>query len=209
MPKRTQRRAYHHGDLRSALIDAATALVREHGASAFSLREAAREVGVDPAACYRHFRDRNDLLIAIAQRGFERLAARLKRATAPLPSEAWERRLAAMARVYIRFAFEFPAEFRVMFGESGTHARDPRLRLETVERSAYEQLEDTIRGWSGARDLRLDVTRAANVFWSGLHGVARLVVDGALALTLPETIALADELTRRLIAGHLRETAKG
>jgi AcrR family transcriptional regulator len=205
MSKRTQRRGYHHGDLRSALIEAATNLVREHGSSGFSLREAARDVGVDPAACYRHFRDRNALLIAIAQRGFERLAARMKRATGAVSGGSWDSRLIALGKVYVRFACEHPAEFRVMFGESGTHARDPRLRSPTVERTPYEQLEDTIQGWSHAHGLDLDVTRAALTFWSGVHGVARLVVDGALALTPSETTALAEEVARRLIGGHLRE----
>src|SRR5262245_51524515 len=67
------RRSYHHKDLRAALIETATALISERGAAAFSLREAARVVGVDAAACYRHFRDREDVLVAIAQLGFREL----------------------------------------------------------------------------------------------------------------------------------------
>jgi AcrR family transcriptional regulator len=204
MPKRTKRRGYHHGDLRSALLDAATALVREHGPAGFSLREAARDVGVDPAACYRHFRDRHALLMAIAQRGFARLATRMKRATIALPDGSWDSRLIALGRVYVRFACDHPAEFRVMFGESGTHSRDPRLRLPETERSPYEQLEDSIRGWSQAHGLNVDVARTALVFWSGVHGVARLVVDGALGLTPPETATLAEEVAERLVGGYLR-----
>jgi AcrR family transcriptional regulator len=203
MSKPTQRRGYHHGDLRSALLDAATALVRQHGPSGFSLREAARDVGVDPAACYRHFRDRSDLLVAIAQRGFERLAVRMKRATAAQADESWDARLVGMGKVYVRFACEHPAEFRVMFGESGTHSRDPRLRPPALERSPYEQLEDLIRGWSQAHGIQLDVTRVALSFWSGAHGVARLVVDGALALSPAEGIALAEQVAELLVAGHL------
>ena len=204
MPKRKARRDYHHGDLRSALIDAATKLVREHGASGFSLREAARQLGVDPAACYRHFRDRSDLLVAIAQRGFEELAARFEGAMAPVSGASWEDRLLTMGQAYVRFACEHPAEFRVMFGDSGTHARDPRLRLPSVTRSPYEQLEDVIGGWSRAKDLSLDVTLSARIFWSGVHGAARLVVDGALPLSVDEALALADGVVERLYAGCLR-----
>jgi AcrR family transcriptional regulator len=203
MPKRKARRAYHHGDLRAALIDAATALVREHGSSGFSLREAAREVGVDPAACYRHFRDRGDLLVAIAQRGFERLATRMQRVTSAHPRDA-RARLVAMASVYVRFASEYPAEFRVMFGESGTHARDQRLRLPTVERSAYEQLEDATRAWSSAEGLALDVPRTSLTLWCGAHGVARLAVDGAVAMSSAEAATLAEEVARRLLDGYRR-----
>jgi AcrR family transcriptional regulator len=199
MPAR--RHTYHHGDLRSALLDAATALVREHGSSGFSLREAARDVGVDPAACYRHFRDKRELLMAVAQRGFERLATRMKRATANLPAGS-PARLLTMGKVYVRFACEHPGEFRVMFGESGTHARDQRLRLPTVERTAYEQLEDAIGAWSESCALGVDVTRTSLVFWSGVHGVARLVVDGALELSQADAVALAEDVVRRLIEGY-------
>jgi AcrR family transcriptional regulator len=204
MPKPARRRGYHHGDLRSALINAATALVREHGPSGFSLREAARDVGVDPAACYRHFRDRGDLLVAIAQLGFEQLASRMQRATAAARDTSPGDRLIAMGKVYVRFAWEHSAEFRVMFGESGTHARDPRLRLPSVKRSAYDQLEDAIDALCRDAGRRLDVTRTALTFWSGVHGVARLVVDGALRLSLHEALSLAEEVVSRLAAGYLR-----
>jgi hypothetical protein len=128
----------------------------------------------------------------------------MKRATAAVPAGAHEPRLVAMGKVYVRFAIEHPAEFRVMFGESGTHARDPRLRLPTVERSPYEQVEDAVRQWAGAAGLELDVTTTANAFWCGQHGVARLVVDGALELSPTQSIALSEEVSRRMIAGYGR-----
>ncbi|MBK7399053.1 MAG: TetR/AcrR family transcriptional regulator [Myxococcales bacterium] len=202
MAKRKPKAAYHHGDLRSALLEAATKLVREHGPAGFSLREAAREVGVDPAACYRHFRDRGDLLLAIAQLGFEALAAEMAQSLAAVAEAPYVRRFSTMGRVYVRFAIQNPAQFRVMFGESGTHARDPRLRLPTVERTAYEQLEALIAAWVRDEAHGVAPDRAAWIFWSGVHGVARLVVDGALALPLDEALGLADELAVRLCAGY-------
>jgi AcrR family transcriptional regulator len=194
-------KAYHHGDLREALVDVATDLVRERGPSGFSLREAARRVGVDPAACYRHYRDRADLLLAIAQRGFLALAEQMEQAVSSLPRADSEQRMLAMGRVYVVFACDHPAEFRVMFGESGTTAQDPRLRVAAMRRSAYQQLEDVVRAWARERGQRVQVTQCARVLWSGVHGVSRLVVDGALVLSRPEVLALGDRMTRVLVAG--------
>ena len=71
-----ERRGYHHGNLREALVAAALELIAEKGPAGFTFAEAARAAGVSPAAPYRHFRDREALLADIARRGFERLHRR-------------------------------------------------------------------------------------------------------------------------------------
>src|SRR5215470_12485268 len=95
---------YHHGDLRSALVDAAIALIAERGVRGFSLAEASRRVGVTTAAPYRHFADREGLLAAVAVRALNVFAAMLA-AVAP-DTDPPARRLAAMAGAYVRFAAE-------------------------------------------------------------------------------------------------------
>src|SRR5262245_63978161 len=75
-----ERRGYHHGNLREALIRAALSLIAEKGPAGFTFAEAARWAGVSPAAPYRHFRDRDDLMADVARRGFERFETVLKRA---------------------------------------------------------------------------------------------------------------------------------
>ena len=74
------RPTYHHGDLRNSLIRAALALVAERGVEGFSLREAARTVGVSASACYRHFSDREELLAAVAHEGLDTLAEEMRAA---------------------------------------------------------------------------------------------------------------------------------
>lgn len=199
MARKTPRRSYHHGDLRTALLTAAATIVRRDGAAGFSLREAAREVGVDPAACYRHFRDRQTVLLALAQQGFERLAAAMAAASDDVgdPLAA----LLRIGRVYVGFAREHPADFRIMFGDSGTTAQDPRLRLPTVPRTAYEQLELLVGAWSRAAAVDVDVTHVARALWSAVHGVARLVLDGALVLTDAEADALTTDLVTAVLRG--------
>src|SRR3970040_2058863 len=75
-----KRRGYHHGNLREALIEAALELIAAKGAAGFTFAEAARSAGVSPGAPYRHFRDRDALIVDVARRGFELFAAELARA---------------------------------------------------------------------------------------------------------------------------------
>src|SRR3954463_13549124 len=111
------RPTYHHGDLRNSLIQAALTLVAERGVEGFSLREAARVVGVSPSACYRHFADREELLAAVAHEGLHTLAEQMRLAAAAHGgASAFDAvcRFWAYSEAYLHFALEHPAHFRVM-----------------------------------------------------------------------------------------------
>src|ERR1700744_5381154 len=122
-----QPRGYHHGNLREALIRAALDLIAKKGSAGFTFADAARWAGVSPAAPYRHFRDRDDLLANVALRGFEQFAAVLDRAWndgRPDPLAAVDR----MGKAYLEFARSEPAYYSAMF-ESGIAAdTTPELR---------------------------------------------------------------------------------
>lgn len=122
-------RGYHHGDLREALVEATFALVQEKGVHAFSVAEAARRSGVSPAAPYRHFSDRDELLAEAATRAAIELRARFDAALASEPAPA--DRVAAVAAAYVRFAAERRAMFEVLFGAGLEKACYPRLEQET------------------------------------------------------------------------------
>ena len=194
-----KRKGYHHGDARSALLDVAAELVREQGAASFSLREAARRVGIDPSACYRHFRDRQELLTAIAQRGFVQLAAELDAASRKHRDA--RKTLLALGRAYVDYANTQPAYFRVMFGESGASARDPAVRAPELQQSAFEILQANVARWSGAPLLGERVEQVSLMLWAAVHGVARLVVDGALPLPPNQVHALVDGLCDAVLRG--------
>ena len=107
-------RGYHHGNLKEALIRAALQLIAEKGPAGFTFAEAARFAGVSPAAPYRHFRDRDDLLADVARRGFEQFADALTKAWddgRPDPMTAFER----MGKAYLAFARNEPAYYSAMF----------------------------------------------------------------------------------------------
>src|SRR5208283_6146894 len=110
MPKR---RSYHHGNLKQALLEASLDLIRKAGPGAFTLREVARRAGVSHNAPYRHFRDKEELLAALAAEGFDRLTAAMTKA-AESASGALDR-FRMSGRGYVEFALRHPQHFAVMF----------------------------------------------------------------------------------------------
>jgi AcrR family transcriptional regulator len=123
------RRGYHHGNLREALVRAALDLIAELGPVGFSFAEAARRAGVSAAAPYRHFRDRDALMVEIARRGFEHLADDLTAAwngdkSGPLNG------LKAMGNAYLAFARREPAYYAAMFESGIVASGDPGLQRE-------------------------------------------------------------------------------
>jgi AcrR family transcriptional regulator len=179
------RERYHHGDLPRTLVEVSLDLVRAHGVEGFSLRAAARTAGVHPAAVYRHFADREELLAAVADAGFRMLADRMRAESAGAAGPA--ERFAAVGGAYVRFAVAHPAHFRVMF----SRARSPVAG----GGSARDLLDD------GLRDLGVDAPGAALVAWSAVHGLASLVVDGADPADGAELDAAIDDLTAAVLRG--------
>jgi len=178
-------RGYHHGNLKEALIRAALDLIKEKGPAGFTFAEAARSAGVSPAAPYRHFRDRDELLADVARRGFEQFEAVLARAWddgRPDPLAAFDR----MGRAYLDFARREPAFYSAMFEAGISLDATPELRQASdrsfaVLRGASEILVAKIP--PGERPPALMV---ALHIWSMTHGIASLFGRGdASRRTLP------------------------
>jgi AcrR family transcriptional regulator len=178
-------RGYHHGNLREALIRAALELIAQKGSAGFTFADAARWAGVSPAAPYRHFRDRDDLLANVALRGFEQFAVVL--------TQAWDEgrpdslsALDRMGKAYLAFARKEPAYYSAMF-ESGVPAdTTPELRAAgdrafAVLREAAEKVCAQMPQKSRPPALML-----ALHIWSLSHGIASLFGRGdAARRTLP------------------------
>jgi AcrR family transcriptional regulator len=168
-----ERTGYHHGNLREALIEAALALIPESGPLGFTFAEAARQAGVSPAAPYRHFRDRDQLLADIAQQGFGHFATALTAAWnqgAPDPMTAF----CNIGKAYLEFARTQPGYYAAMF-EAGV-ALDATPDLREVSDRAFGILrnaaEQTTAGLpAGKRPPSLMV---ALHIWSLSHGIASL-----------------------------------
>ena len=178
-------RGYHHGNLKEALIKAALDLIAQKGPAGFTFAEAARWAGVSPAAPYRHFRDRDDLLIDVARRGFDLFAQALARAWddgRPEAFAAFER----VGRAYLAFARAEPAYYSAMFEAGIPLDASPELREAgdsafAVLRSAAEQLIARLPA-----DRRPPALMMALHIWSLAHGIASLFGRGdAGRRTLP------------------------
>jgi AcrR family transcriptional regulator len=172
-----ERRGYHHGRLKDALLEAARTLVAERGPAGFTLAEAAKRVGVTGAAPYRHFADRNDLMSELARRGFEMFGNRLEAAWdngAPDPVTAASR----MGAAYQEFARAEPGLYSAMFANARTLANpEPGAAadkaLETLRKATTAILRAYGAPESGARALAFEI-------WALSHGVAMLTLAGHL-----------------------------
>jgi AcrR family transcriptional regulator len=179
-----ERRGYHHGNLREALIEAALALIAELGPSGFTVAEAARRAGVSPAAPYRHFRDAEALLAEIALRGFERFTTALARSWQdgkPDPLRAFEN----LGRAYLAFARDQPAFYAAMFETRIDFAHYPPLQVASdrafaLLREAAERLAATLPPAKRPPALMI----ALHV-WAMAHGIASLFGRGDAGRKLP------------------------
>lgn len=164
-------RPYHHGDLRRALIEAARRILEAEGPSALSLRAVAREAGVSPAAPYHHFKDKTELLEAVAQEGWEMLDEVIAQAKAKAasPDEA----LNAIGVGYVCFARDNPALYRVMYDT----VRDREALPDDMhgdKDSAYCKVRDTIVDAGGDPSDELDLELATIASWCAAHGLAEM-----------------------------------
>lgn len=175
-----EKRGYHHGNLREALVAAALDLISTKGPAGFTFAEAARQAGVSAAAPYRHFRDRDTLIADVARRGFELFAERLTAAWnegKPAALTALHR----LGRAYLEFARAEPAYYAAMF-EAGLpladhpECREASDRAFTVLRAACEAVAAAMP--AGRRPPAMMM---ALHIWSLSHGVASLFARGDAA----------------------------
>ena len=171
-----KKRPYHHGDLRTALIEAALSLVEEHGVKGLALSDAAHRAGVSVAAPYRHFKDKEALLAEIAAEGFVLFRDALARAAQTNPKDKVQR-LVEMGVAYVDFALEHRSHFKVMW-ESGI-PKENYPEVGKAGQEAYLLLEkaaiDLLPGAPAGRQQAL--VAAA---WSMVHGYASLTLESEL-----------------------------
>lgn len=168
-----ERRGYHHGNLREALILGVLELIAEKGPAGFTIADAARLAGVSPAAPYRHFRDRDELMADVARRGFEKFTERLEKAWndgKPNPMQAMEN----LGRAYLAFARDEPSFYAVMFEAGVPATTTPELRHASdnafdILRKASEALCSAVPAEERPPSLMI-----ALHIWALSHGIASL-----------------------------------
>ncbi|KJZ20202.1 TetR/AcrR family transcriptional regulator [Loktanella sp. S4079] len=171
------KRGYHHGNLREALINGCLTLIEKRGPTGFTLSEAAREAGVTPAAVYRHFEGREDLIAAAAHQGYEMFGDAMEAAYGsgqPSALAAFE----ATGRAYLRFARDYPGHYIAMFESGISMNRTPELhavatRAMGVLEKAAEELGQHIPA-----DRRAPPQMFSAHIWALSHGVVELFARG-------------------------------
>jgi len=169
---------YHHGNLQEVLLESALRLIAEVGPAGFTLRELARRAGVSHNAPYRHFRDRDDLMAAVATQGYGELTRAMRRA-AEDHEDALDR-LKQAGLAYIMFALRRPEHFAVMF-DGPVSLKTEHPGSSAAAKEAFAALVSFVRGCQEAGQLSLgDPQDFTLLAWSMVHGVAKLAITGRL-----------------------------
>ena len=176
----SRKKPYHHGDLRITLLQAATDLIAEGGVESLSIRKLADKAGVSRTAPYHHFKDKNELLCAIAEQGFhlqDQLIEALNENAKELnPVEQFERYVIT----YIRFADEQRETYDLMCGRDIWKTGAPTPTLQEVSRNSFRILLNWVEELQaeGVFEPSLPALRIAQSAWASIHGLCRLFNDG-------------------------------
>lgn len=171
------RRGYHHGNLRQALVEAALALITEKGPQGFTLSEAAKQADVTPAAVYRHFTGRDELIVEVARQGYDIFGALMEFAFDeghPTALAAFE----AVGRAYLAFARKYPGHYQAMFESGLSLQRHPDLALASAKASGVlERAAERLSAHIPPEKRPPAAMFSAHV-WAMSHGVVELFTRG-------------------------------
>jgi len=172
-------RGYHHGELRSAMIEAADAILRDEGVEGFTLRAAARRAGVSPGAPAHHFGNTAGLLTEVATLAYEELY-RCFSAVEPAATPA--AKLRSMARAYIVFALSHPGRFQLMYRKELVNRSDARYAA--ASKATLEMFAGVAGDVYEVSDLAVEGQSMgyAGIIaaWSTAHGIAHLALEEKL-----------------------------
>lgn len=197
------RETYHHGDLRQTLIDTALELVAEQGVTQWSLREVARRIGVSHTAPYRHFSDRDSLLAAVAERGFQEMSQHLQQTLNNTPTDP-DNRLQAIGVAYIQYAIAHPCEYQIMFRTS-LEDEQKYSDLAKAATKAFSILVNVI-----AEGQKTSIFRSGNskelaqVAWSLVHGLSMLLIDGHLKVPKNSSVEIVATYTTQMLSQGIK-----
>ncbi len=193
------RKPYHHGDLPRQLVLRALDLIATQGVAAVTMRELSQIIGVSRMAAYRHFKNKHELLCAVAEHGFREIAHRYEAIVAQDHASALDA-LIDLGRTYVAFALENPELYRLMFGSELIHQPRP-ASMQAAATQAFSMLPATVARCQAQGLVRSGSSQAiASMLWSMMHGLSSLLIDGQLQTGGNEDgmpIFLTDNLGRR------------
>jgi AcrR family transcriptional regulator len=172
--------SYHHGDLKQALLNETARILREEGESGLSLRRLAAELNVSRTAPYNHFKNKEALLCAVAEDGFERFNQAMKQVRDRNRKRDGETMTKALVKAYVDFARNNREYYDLMYSEKSWSPGNSGSSLTTVARGTLRSdIERLKRGQErGLISQEIDVVQYARMYWGTLHGISRLLLDG-------------------------------
>jgi len=173
---------YHHGNLREQLLNSALEVLSEKGVAGTSLREVAKRAGVSHGAPYRHFKNKNILLLVLAGKGFHRLSAELRNMVKEYPEDP-QQQLIESGVIYVRLAVESPELTQLMFGGILNYDCDEGSDNDAGEAAFQELLNIIISGQSEGIYKDEESMSIALACWSSMHGLAMLYSAGQLDIS--------------------------
>lgn len=179
MPESAKKPHYHHGDLRHDLLLAATQIIKEQGIEALSLRKLANDVGVSRTAPYHHFKDKNELLCAIAEQGFKERSLEIESKLAK-QVEGSKQQLQQYMLEYVKFAQQNPEIYELMFGRTIWKQKIDNQSLKDSAYPSFQHQLNITKQWQklGLLDKNANSLRLSQVIWGTMHGIAKLLIDG-------------------------------
>lgn len=198
--------AYHHGDLKNALIEAAIPLLAEHGIAGLSLREVARVVGVGHAAPYRHFRNKQELLQAIAIYGFGKLEKNCVLAEKKYPNNPVQQ-FADVGRRYVLFVYDNPEISNLMSGGYFSNETCGEEMMAAANQAMSGMVRIAQRGQDTGFFKKIAIEQLALSAWSMMHGLSMLIISGMLyesATSRKKVIELSEAVGQVMFQGILK-----
>ncbi len=176
----SEKKSYHHGDLKQALLDETARILREDGEEGLSLRRLAANLGVSRTAPYNHFKNKESLLCAVAEDGFERFNQQIKAARDKNKRRGGKALTRALVKAYVDFARDNQEYYDLMYGSKPWRSANLSESLATVARGTLRRdVERLKRGQDrGLISKKVDVVQYAHMYWGTLHGISRLLLDG-------------------------------
>ncbi|GAB3736805.1 MAG: TetR/AcrR family transcriptional regulator [Lysobacteraceae bacterium] len=194
---RKPRNAYHHGNLREAILQVARKALDQGAYEALSLRELAKRAGVTANAPYRHFASKDEILAEVAAAGFVQMTERFDAYSEPDAKE----RLIRLCDLYTGFAVEFPHLYRVMFGIDKPALME-HSPLHEAAMACFGRLVAATAAASAPGILdEIDLLKRANAIWTVVHGWSRLAIDGMTDFQPPGAFAPAADIVAPVVRG--------
>lgn len=195
---KAEKSSYHHGDLRAALLSTALEIIAEQGPQGLTIREVARRVGVSHTAPYRHFADKDEMLVAVVEQGFSLMRDTMQAGKAAAATDPISQ-FAAAGSAYIEFALQHPAYYRIMYsGNLLFNAGQEALQHTSAD--TFRELVEDVRTCQQLNLIRPgDPAQQALAILATVHGFVTLVNDGRVEALLGEEYSV-DEMRDTVMA---------